>query len=231
MIVIFVSIKAMLTVVHLHVVACMMHLLLCIAYALSIDNIMIKKLRQKYCPTMVLYTVCVFILKRNLHKLCVAIMCGIIFEVWYATNAFQVIYVVPFVLMALYTIMKLDTPYLLHLVLATFLSDTLQQMIGSSIGSMHWFSTSPNKTVEGYLGTIIVMWALFGIKSIRTVVLPGIAGDLYASSIKRRHNIKDFSHALGSIGGLYDRFDSQLFVFAFLLIGNALSNASLVPRS
>ena len=43
-------------------------------------------------------------------------------------------------------------------------------------------------------------------------------GDLYASHIKRKTNIKDFSHILPGHGGILDRFDGIIFNVPFILL-------------
>jgi phosphatidate cytidylyltransferase len=43
-------------------------------------------------------------------------------------------------------------------------------------------------------------------------------GDLFASRVKRELEIKDFSHALGSHGGIMDRLDSIIFAVLFVAI-------------
>lgn len=42
--------------------------------------------------------------------------------------------------------------------------------------------------------------------------LLGMAGDLFASVIKRQHHIKDYGHLFPGHGGVLDRFDSVLFI-------------------
>ena len=96
---------------------------------------------------------------------------------------------------------------------------------------------SPNKTVEGAVGGVLgnlvfcaALWAVFRFKigisghlSIAWVLIAGfllgvisIFGDLAASTIKRHHGIKDFGNLLPGHGGVMDRFDSSVFVFAAL---------------
>jgi phosphatidate cytidylyltransferase len=96
---------------------------------------------------------------------------------------------------------------------------------------------SPNKTVEGAVGGVlgnllfcIALWAVFkykiGISAHINIVwvvvtslclaVVSIFGDLAASTIKRHHGVKDFGKLLPGHGGVMDRFDSSVFVFAAL---------------
>jgi phosphatidate cytidylyltransferase len=92
---------------------------------------------------------------------------------------------------------------------------------------------SPNKTVEGSIvGTIFgttigtVFYALLiGNKEIWIVILLtfilsifGQFGDLFFSSIKREHKVKDFSNVIPGHGGILDRLDSMLFVILGYLL-------------
>lgn len=94
---------------------------------------------------------------------------------------------------------------------------------------------SPKKTVEGAVGGVIgntlfcvALWAVFQYKfnlssyigigwvipvSVFLSVI-SVFGDLAASTIKRHHGIKDFGNLLPGHGGVMDRFDSSIFVFA-----------------
>ncbi len=43
-------------------------------------------------------------------------------------------------------------------------------------------------------------------------------GDLFASGIKRNHNLKDYGHLIPGHGGIMDRFDSVIFVTPFIYL-------------
>ncbi len=92
---------------------------------------------------------------------------------------------------------------------------------------------SPNKTVEGSIvgttfGTIIGVvfyMLLIGNRNI-WIIIPltfmlsifGQFGDLFFSSIKREHKVKDFSNVIPGHGGILDRLDSMLFVILGYLL-------------
>lgn len=92
---------------------------------------------------------------------------------------------------------------------------------------------SPNKTIEGFLGGLLMSVSVFLIVG-RIINLPeyhvivmgsgiclsAFAGDISASWIKRRYNVKDFSSALPGHGGFLDRFDSFIAAGAFVYVLN-----------
>ena len=109
-------------------------------------------------------------------------------------------------------------------------------------------SISPNKTVEGAIGGVIgnmlmcaLLWYVFKAKfnlsaniNIVWVLASALAlsvismfGDLAASTIKRHSGIKDFGSLLPGHGGVMDRFDSSVFVFAALYAEIAVTAAIL----
>ncbi len=99
---------------------------------------------------------------------------------------------------------------------------------------------SPNKTIEGAVGGLIVCtisFILLGLcyKSVLAAndinatisyfalivigvssSVMGMLGDLTASIIKRQNSVKDFGNIMPGHGGMLDRFDSVLFVMPFV---------------
>ncbi|MBR0261017.1 MAG: phosphatidate cytidylyltransferase [Selenomonadaceae bacterium] len=118
----------------------------------------------------------------------------------------------------------------------TWASDTFAYFVGSTIGSHKLASSiSPNKTVEGFLGSIvgtiltavIVGTIIFGLPLIKMAVagfilaIAATLGDLVESVLKRFANIKDSGIFLPGHGGALDRFDSILYtapVFYYFVI-------------
>ncbi len=103
-----------------------------------------------------------------------------------------------------------------------------------------WPRLSPGKTWSGYVGGIAaaVLIGQLGAFCLpefsRAQLVPlamllavgGSTGDLAASAIKRRYDIKDFSRALGPMGGVLDRIDSLLgagWVFYLVLRWSQIS--------
>jgi phosphatidate cytidylyltransferase len=119
----------------------------------------------------------------------------------------------------------------------TWLNDTAAYLVGSLIGRHKLASKiSPNKTIEGFVGSIIVSiifsffylralfpqtatWLLMAIGLVLSIAAQ--LGDLVESGFKRDANLKDSSNALGEHGGFLDRVDSLLFtvpVFYYILL-------------
>lgn len=113
-----------------------------------------------------------------------------------------------------------------------FSTDIFACAIGSKFGKHKLIpKVSPNKTIEGSVGAIVVtviiaviysiaigfnVWVTIPIAIISSIVAQ--MGDLFASSIKRYCGIKDFSNLIPGHGGILDRFDSVLFVSLFMSI-------------
>ena len=117
----------------------------------------------------------------------------------------------------------LSKKVIMKLLFLTSINDTLQEFFGNLYGKTKVTKISPNKTLEGYLGSYVSMlfMNLLLLKKnffiINLIYFGNIIGDLFFSYIKRLVKIKDYSNLLGSHGGILDRFDS--FLIPSLLIG------------
>ena len=117
-----------------------------------------------------------------------------------------------------------------------FLSDTFGYIFGKIFKGKPLIvlrNISPNKTIEGYLGSIIISFTvaclflinfhqeyfqIFSLPKLFSIVfiilISSLLGDLLVSKIKRIIDIKDFSKVLYGHGGISDRLDSLLPSFA-----------------
>ena len=123
--------------------------------------------------------------------------------------------------------------YLLWLVVIVSLSDTGAYFVGKQLGKTSFSPSSPNKTIEGFIGALIVgsfvgsfvgilldySWMMSFMLSL-VVSFFSVFGDLFESYLKRQAGIKDSSDLLPGHGGVLDRIDGFLFalpVFYILL--------------
>ena len=125
-----------------------------------------------------------------------------------------------------------DGKYIVLLpILGAFTSDVFALLVGKAIGKHKLCpEISPNKTVEGSIGGVVMAPVILIIYSIVLqnvygftvnyfyIILYGIAsafagqlGDLSMSFVKRQFHIKDFGNIIPGHGGILDRFDSILF--------------------
>lgn len=96
-------------------------------------------------------------------------------------------------------------------------------IVGKSIGRTPFSPTSPNKTLEGVLGGIVVATVLgffIGVAVVDIdkaliisflVAIASVFGDLFESFLKRRADVKDSGNILPGHGGILDRLDGFLF--------------------
>lgn len=129
--------------------------------------------------------------------------------------------------MALYLF---DKVFLLSVLIWIIGVDSFGYIVGSLYGCHPAVTKiSPKKTIEGYLGSFV--WSfVYGVilmiaKQMSILALTlflvmvyifSITGDLLVSYQKRLLNVKDSGTLLPGHGGLLDRFDSWLFVLAFM---------------
>ena len=119
---------------------------------------------------------------------------------------------------------------MLWLVATITLTDTGAYFTGKNFGKTKFSDTSPNKTLEGVFGgvllatvagTIIGTFVVpFWIAAAVTLVtsLSSVFGDLFESYLKREAGTKDSGDILPGHGGVLDRIDGYLFGAIMMLI-------------
>lgn len=128
--------------------------------------------------------------------------------------------------------------YLFLVFISAWMTDCGAYIVGSLFGRHKLCPLiSPKKTVEGAIGGVIfavigvfictLCFRLIDVADYKYyVVLPmtigasviSQMGDLIASIIKRTFNIKDFGNVIPGHGGVFDRFDSLVFVAPYIFI-------------
>jgi len=113
-------------------------------------------------------------------------------------------------------------------------SDTAQYYVGKNFGSIRIFPASPKKSLEGYMGGLVVAFVALKVtcpametSTALILTIAGMFGDFFASVWKRLVGIKDASTIFGSHGGMLDRFDSHSAVF--IVIGYIYNLEKVVP--
>lgn len=119
---------------------------------------------------------------------------------------------------------------LLWLLLIVAGADTGAYFVGKSIGKTKFCETSPNKTIEGVVGGLViatifgVIFAIDGLSTLGaivisfTVALASVFGDLFESYLKREAGVKDSGDILPGHGGILDRTDGYLFGGIIMLV-------------
>ncbi|MFL5752983.1 MAG: phosphatidate cytidylyltransferase [Bacteroidia bacterium] len=119
----------------------------------------------------------------------------------------------------------------LYVYAIVFVFDGFSQLSGQLFGRRKLSpSISPNKTIAGFFGGLVMAVATGFLLQYRlsaglffsafSLALASLAGDLLASWYKRLNGVKDYSNYIPGHGGILDRFDSFIAAGAlsFLLI-------------
>ncbi|CAA6812641.1 MAG: Phosphatidate cytidylyltransferase (EC [uncultured Campylobacterales bacterium] len=109
------------------------------------------------------------------------------------------------------------------LVLVVAIADSGAYFVGKKFGKTKFSEISPNKTLEGFFGAI-VLGTIIGafispnyISFISALVISfvttfvSIYGDLFQSYLKRKVGLKDSGNILPGHGGILDRVDGHMF--------------------
>lgn len=109
-------------------------------------------------------------------------------------------------------------------------ADTGAYFVGKSIGKTKFSETSPNKTIEGVVGGVVIatilgsFFANDNLHIVSAIVISiivafaSVFGDLYESYLKREAGIKDSGNILPGHGGILDRTDGYLFGAIVMLV-------------
>lgn len=124
--------------------------------------------------------------------------------------------------------------YVLFVLFTIWATDTGAYFFGNAFGKKKlWPEISPNKTVAGAIGGILIacavgilfqviypfehsMLLIIAVAIIISII--GQIGDLVASAYKRHYEIKDSGNILPGHGGILDRMDSLIFVLPLLYV-------------
>lgn len=131
-------------------------------------------------------------------------------------------------LLSLYTEYGIQVIWWLLFVVAG--ADTGAYFVGKSIGKTKFCETSPNKTIEGVLGGVLVaailgtffaddqLSAFTAVLISIIVAFASVFGDLFESYLKRQAGVKDSGNILPGHGGVLDRTDGYLFGAIAMLV-------------
>ena len=122
--------------------------------------------------------------------------------------------------------------YLLLLLNFSSVCDTGAYFTGSFLGKHKLCpKISPKKTIEGAVGGVVsslivsvILSLCFGENVLTTLVLTipfcilGMIGDLFASSIKRSVQLKDYGKLIPGHGGILDRVDSIIMISPLMYV-------------
>ncbi|NPA73713.1 MAG: phosphatidate cytidylyltransferase [Epsilonproteobacteria bacterium] len=119
---------------------------------------------------------------------------------------------------------------LIWLVIVVVGSDAGAYFVGKSIGKRKFSPISPNKTIEGVIGGIVIasfFGTLYGLNFVGfwlslfvsfCTSVAAVYGDLFESYLKREAGVKDSGNILPGHGGVLDRVDGYLFASVVMVI-------------
>lgn len=119
---------------------------------------------------------------------------------------------------------------MLWLLLTVALTDTGAFFTGKAFGKTQFSETSPNKTLEGVIGGIVIatvigtyigltlapLWIAFVVSLLTSVA--SVFGDLFESYLKREADVKDSGDLLPGHGGILDRIDGYIFAAPMMVL-------------
>ena len=137
---------------------------------------------------------------------------------------FPFLYLLAPILSIYFIKIEFGSSYLIFLIIIVWINDIFAFLVGKSIGKTKISNISPNKTIEGLIGSFLVcilttpylienLHLKVNINDFLLAILISISsniGDLLESFIKRQFNKKDSGRIIIGHGGLLDRIDSLL---------------------
>ena len=160
----------------------------------------------------------------------------LIFEVFFYFKKFKTVPII-YILISLIFFVNIDFNNQIilnfNLYVFTVISfDTFSFISGKFFGKTRLISISPNKTIEGLIGgvllsicSVILFANYFSIEInlqslifISLIIIFAFLGDMIESYFKRKNELKNSSSFIPGHGGIFDRFDSFLFSIIFYSI-------------